>query len=146
MEESEEEVIVKKPRTRSGRKYNRGDHWIQQRDAAFSRADGRCEVTKDELFPRVGWYASGEPQHRWKRACDHIYPERFVRRFCKGADPHVPENLVVITPALHAKKTAVEWRIFRGDMVGYRQELNRLGFDLALLDRAMTAICESVKK
>ena len=69
-----------------------------------------------------------------------------MRRFAKTADPHLLENLVVITPALHAKKTAVEWRIFRGDIVGYRQELNRLGFDLALLDRAMTAICKSVKR
>jgi len=81
----------------------------------------------------------------WCRAADHFWPERWVRRFCKAADPHVLENLVVITPSLHAKKTAIEWRIFRGDMVGYRQELNRLGFDLALLDRAMKAICESVK-
>ena len=137
---------MKKPRIRSGQKYHRGRLWIERRDAAFSRADGRCEVSGNELFPRVGWYASGEPQHRWKRACDHLWPERWVRRFVKTADPHLLENLVVITPALHAKKTAVEWRIFRGDIVGYRQELNRLGFDLALLDRAMTAICKSVKR
>ncbi len=136
---------MKKPRTRSGRKYPRRKLWIERRDAAFARAGERCEVSgeflrhtyKDSLS-QVVW--------KWKRAADHLWPERWVRRFAKTADPHLLENLVVITPALHAKKTAVEWRIFRGDMVGYRQELNRLGFDLALLDRAMTAICESVKK
>jgi len=134
---------MKKPHHRSGRKYPRRRLWLQRRDEVFCRAGGRCEVTGEAIL----FTKPGHPdQLLWKRAADHLYPERFVRRFCKGADPHVPENLVVITPALHAKKTAVEWRIFRGDMVGYRQELNRLGFDLALLDRAMKAICESVKR
>ena len=82
----------------------------------------------------------------YKRAADHLFPERWVRRFAKAADPHVLENLIVITPSLHAQKTAIEWRIFRGDLVGYKQELNRLGFDLEVLDKAMTAICASVKK
>jgi hypothetical protein len=135
---------MKKPHTRSGRKYNRGRYWIQQRDAAFRRAEDACEVTGEPLRWWVGSVLDGKAV--WRRACDHIYPERFVRRFCPGADPHVLENLIVVTPALHAKKTAVEWRIFRGDLIGYKSELNRLGFDLALLDKAMTAICASVKK
>jgi hypothetical protein len=136
---------MKKPHTRSGRKYPRRSLWIQRRNEAFARADGFCEVSGEIL----GFWVEGEDGNRkfhWTRACDHIYPERFVRKFCPGADPHVLENLIVVTPGLHARKTAVEWRIFRGDLVGYKQELNRLGFDLALLDRAITAICASVKK
>jgi hypothetical protein len=76
---------------------------------------------------------------------DHVWPERFVRRFCIAADPHVLDNLVVITPSLHAKKTAIEYLIFRGDLLGYRRELNRLGFPQDMLDKAMKAILESVK-
>lgn len=134
---------MKKPHTRSGRKYPRRGLWVKRRDEAFARAGDKCEVSGERLFRVI---EHEDFKRVWRRAVDHIYPEKFCRRFCIGADPHVPENLVCISSALHAKKTAVEWRIFRGDMVGYRQELNRLGFDLALLDRAMKAICESVKK
>lgn len=81
----------------------------------------------------------------WRRAVDHLWPERFLRRFCKAADPHVIENLVCITSSLHAKKTAVEYLIFRADMVGYRRELNRLGFPPDKLDKAMKAILDSAK-
>ncbi len=137
---------MSKPRTRSGRKYPRRKLWIERRDAAFARAGDKCEVSGEPLGRWAGMPNDlAAAKWSWCRAADHFWPERWVRRFCKAADPHVLENLVVITPSLHAKKTAIEWRIFRGDMVGYRQELNRLGFDLALLDRAMKAICESVK-
>ena len=138
---------MKKPHTRSGRKYPRRKLWLDRRDAAFARAGEYCEVSGEFLrhtYADLG-PKKGKVHWKWARAADHLWPERWVRRFAKTADPHVLDNLVVITPSLHAKKTAVEWRIFRGDMVGYRQELNRLGFDLALLDRAMKAICESVK-
>jgi hypothetical protein len=139
---------MKKPRTRSGRKYPRRRLWIERRDAAFSRAGEYCEFSGEFLrhtYADLG-PKTGKVHWKWARAVDHIWPERFIRRFCIGADPHVPENLVCVSSALHAKKTAVEWRIFRGDMVGYRGELNRLGFAPELLDRAMKAICESVKK
>src|SRR5467141_896924 len=137
---------MKKPHARSDRKYPRRKLWLERRDAAFARADVTCEVTGEDLQISYIDERTRQTLWKWRRAADHLWPERWVRRFAKTADPHLLENLVVITPALHAKKTAVEWRIFRGDIVGYRQELNRLGFDLALLDRAMTAICKSVKR
>ena len=141
---------MRKSRKRSGRKYPRRALWIARRNAAFARAGDYCEVSGAKLVGRAHVVnpMNGEVLHTaecWERAADHIYPERFVRRFCISADPHVLENLIVVTPALHAKKTAVEWRIFRGDLVGYRQELNRLGFAPELLERAMKAILASVK-
>lgn len=144
---------------RAGRKYPRRTTWMNRRDLAFARAGAVCEVSGEYLFVTVhGEDCDGSGKNCdcfdddnycrnvYRRACDHIFPERFVRRFCKGGDPHVLENLIVITPSLHAKKTAVEWRIFRGDLVGYQQELRRLGFDQTLLDKAMKAIVASVKE
>jgi hypothetical protein len=122
---------VKSKRKRSGRKYPRRKLWIERRDAAFARAASFCEITHERLT---------------KRACDHLWPERWVRRWCPGADPHVLENLVVMTISLHAQKTAIEPLIFRGDMLGYRRELNRLGFPAGMLDNAMQAILASVKE
>src|SRR5258708_27688477 len=74
---------MKKPRMRSGRKYHRGRYWIQQRDAAFTRAGESCEVTGEPLFFALG---SGlAVKEVWKRACHHILAERWVRSFVKGA-------------------------------------------------------------
>jgi hypothetical protein len=132
--------LKKNKRLRSGRKYPRRRLWIARRNAVFARAGFECEVSGLKL-----WWQSNADEGVWKRAADHIFPERWCRRFCKAADPHVLENLICITPALHAQKTAVEWRIFRGDLLGYKQELNQLGFSPEMLDRALTAIVGSVK-
>jgi hypothetical protein len=136
---------------RAGRKYPRRSYWTKQRDVAFARAGEKCEVSGESLLfmKTLGVNVRDreiDVAFIYKRAADHVWPERFVRRFCKGCDPHVLENLVVITPSLHAQKTAIEWRIFRGDRIGYGQELRRLGFDQTLLDRAMKAIIASVKE
>jgi hypothetical protein len=142
---------MKKPHIRSGRKYNRGRYWIQQRDAAFARAGDKCEVSGEplsfveHLCRMPSCHLKDHLKVVYRRAVDHLFPERWIRKFVVGADPHVLENLVVLSSRAHAQKTAIEWRIFRGDLVGYKQELNRLGFDLALLDKAMKALCESVK-
>jgi hypothetical protein len=128
-------------RERSGRKYHRGKLWIERRNAAFARAGEKCEISGNPILHRI----EGYPQRfRWQRAADHIFAERWVRRYCKGADPHVLENLVVVTPSIHAQKTAVEYLLFRADMLGYRRELNRLGFAPEILDRAMKAILQSI--
>jgi len=151
------DTAMKKPRVRIGRKYHRGRLWIERRDAAFARAGDKCEVSGEPLsfVTRTcdGWINCERicvnPKHLkviYKRACHHVLAERWVRSFVKGADVHILENLVTVTPALHARLTHAEYKLFRADWIGYRQELNRLGLDLALLDRAMKAICESVKK
>src|SRR5262249_32862412 len=92
-----------------GRKYPRPAKWIERRDEAFTRAGMYCEISGDSI-------ATSNPFKFgiiWDRACDHLFPERFCRRFCKAADPHVPENLYVISRSLHARKTAVEKHIYK---------------------------------
>jgi hypothetical protein len=63
-----------------------------------------------------------------------------------GADPHCSGNLITVAPAIHAALTAAEKKLFKADIVGYRQELNRLGLHPAIFDAAVTALCQSVKK
>jgi hypothetical protein len=125
------------------RKYNRGSYWIQQRDAAFARAGKYCEVTGEWLLIAGPPHAEKE---KWRRACHHVVAERFARKWVPGCDVHCLGNLVVVTPQLHARLTHAENRLFKADIVGYRQALNQLGFDPSLFDKAMTAICASVKK
>lgn len=112
-----------------GRKYPRRDKWETARDEAYARAGHKCEISGESLS---------------SRACDHLWPERWIRKWCKGANPHIAENLFVITSALHAKKTAVEIHIYKADVLRYKQELIRLGWDATQIDRALAAIVRSV--
>lgn len=126
---------------RSGRKYPRKKSWLKQRDACYERAQDKCEVSGERL-----WTQSGpDAPIRFRRACDHVIPERFVRRFCPGANPHILENLAAVTPAIHARKTAVEWRLFRGDMLGFQAELRRIGYPDEMVTRALKALIASAK-
>lgn len=133
---------------RAGRKYPRRKLWIERRDAAFARAGDHCEVSGAKLVGRAHVCTpAGKILHTaecWERAAHHILAERWCRKFCPGCDPHILENLVVVTPGLHAQFTAAENKLFRADWLGYRTELHRLGFPLAMLDRALKAICASV--
>lgn len=129
---------------RAGRKYPRKTKWMERRDAVFARAGKKCEVSGEPLgFEQMS--LQGEAQWKWTRAADHIFAERFIRQYCAGADPHVLENLIVITPSLHARKTKVEWKLFKGDRLAYLQELRYLGFDQVVIDNAWKAICASIK-
>jgi hypothetical protein len=117
--------------TRPFRKYPRGKYWKQQSEACYSRARGVCEITGVSLI------------RRW--ACHHIIAERFARRWIRGCNPHILENLVAITPSLHSKITAIEAKLNKTDWLGFRTELHRLGFPLERLDAAFRALCESAK-
>lgn len=130
-------------KSRPFRKYSRGSYWIKQRDAAFARAGKFCEVTGDWLLIAA---PPDIPKEKWRRAAHHIIGERWARAWVPGCDCHCLGNIVVITPSLHAKVTAAEKRLCKTDILGYKQELNRLGMDPALFDRALTALCASVKK
>lgn len=129
---------------RSGRKYPRKAAWLKQRDACYERAEEICEVSGEPLGRLVGTLDDGH--WKWSRACDHIICERWVRRFCPGANPHIIENLAAVTPGIHAKKTAVEWRLFRGDMLGFQAELHRIGYSDEMVTRALKALVASAKE
>ena len=137
---------------RLGRKYPRRSLWIERRDAVFTRAGETCEVSGDPL----GHYdpvLEGDPPEeadfsrwKWRRAVDHLFPERWIRRFIPGADPHILENLYCVSMRIHSMKTPVERRIYSGDFVGYCTELRRIGFTQYMIDRALKALNESAKK
>src|SRR6267142_6097876 len=141
----EAEAPMKKPHTRSGRKYPRRKLWIERRDAAFARADVTCEVTGEDLQISYIDEQTRQTIWKWRRAAHHIVAERFVRRWFPGADVHHLLNLLVVTPGKHAQLTAAERKLFRADIVGYKQELNRLGIAPEIFDRALKALAESVK-
>jgi hypothetical protein len=116
---------------------------MERRDAAFARAGRICEVSTEPL----GFYRSdGTFDWVWRRACHHVIAERFARRWLPGCDVHMLANLVVVTPQLHSRLTSAENRLFRVDVVGYKQELDRLGVPPDIFDYAWTALCESVEK
>jgi hypothetical protein len=140
-------MLKNKERTK-GRKYPRRIKWIPQRDEAFERAGKVCEISGDPLGRQVPerFYPPRETYWEWARAADHLIPERYVRRFIKGADPHIAENIFVITPALHARKTACEPRLYTGDFIGFCQDLRRLGWDQFVIDQAVKALYASAKK
>jgi hypothetical protein len=77
---------------------------------------------------------------------DHVIPERAARRLFPGCDPHTPGNLKCVNSSIHARKTAVEWKIFRGDYIGFIAELKRIGYTQEMVDRALKALADSVKK
>jgi hypothetical protein len=137
---------------RPGRKYNRGRYWIQQRDAAFARAGDKCEVSGEPLsFVRhsCGMPGCVSPKHLkivYKRAVDHVIPERAARKLFVSCDPHVEGNLLCVSSSTHARKTAVEWKIFGGDYIGFIAELKCIGYTQEMVDRALKALADSVKK
>jgi hypothetical protein len=145
-------------RKRSGRKYNRGRAWIQRRDAAFERAGGICEVSGKDLFTVTHGedcdgsgkncenFDDGYCRYAWRRAAHHIVAERFARRWVPGCDVHSLENLIVVTNQIHAQLTRAEDMLFDVDVVRYKQELNRIGLVPERFDRAMQALCASVRK
>lgn len=128
-----------------GRKYPRRKLWDERQAEAFKRAGEKCEISGAPLSNQI-IDSDLQVVTVFRRAADHLFPERFVRRFCIGADPHVRENIFVITPGLHAKKTAVECHIYKGDFLRYKQELLRLGWDSEQIMGALQAIVRSVPR
>ena len=52
-------------------------------------------------------------------------------------NPHARENLICIHASEHGAKTAVEHLLFRGRIVQYVIELNRIGFPMLRVKKAM---------
>jgi len=45
-----------------------------------------------------------------------------------GVFAHAMENLVALCTSCHGKKTYAETLLLKGDMIGFKSELNRLGY------------------
>jgi hypothetical protein len=116
--------------TRPGRTYPRRLKWKQIRAEC---AKPTCEVTGVPLY-----VPSEDPEKLvYIGALDHICPERFLRRFAPGLDPHLPLNLITVCSSLHAKKRRAEDALFRSDLLTFRGELNRLEYPMERVDEAL---------
>lgn len=71
--------------------------------------------------------------------CDHIVPERAVRLMSPGEDPHHKHNLAGLCRSCHAKKLAIERRLYVGDMHSYVQGMKGLGFTKERINKALVA-------
>ena len=70
---------------------------------------------------------------------DHIIAARFIQRHELG-DANSSENLVVLCASCHPKKRKAENRLCnRTNIVGWLQELNRIGFPMERVEKALEA-------
>lgn len=131
-----------KEKRRSGRWYSRRKHFAAQRELAFARDGESCRVSGQPLkFAVVSGDVPGKIM--WNRACDHVYPERWLRRFLPGADPHILENLLTIHPSIHGQKTAAEVHLYSGNGVGFYAEMTRIGYSREFFSKAWDALQRS---
>jgi len=70
--------------------------------------------------------------------CDHILAARFIEQHKLG-DPNARVNLVTLCQKCHPKKRRAENKLCnRTNIVGWLQELNRIGFPMQKVRKAMT--------
>lgn len=124
---------------RSGRWYSRKK--FRERAAQVHERDGiTCQICH-QFMVYVDLEQPGKSYLR--RHTHHWIAERWVRRFCKGADPHILENLADVHPGCHAKATAAEKMLYAGNWVGFTDAMRRIGIPSKILSDALAALTES---
>jgi hypothetical protein len=123
----------KEARKRPGFAPNRsGVGWRSAQRRALRK---RCAICGEGPRKRV------ETLKGWKYAdplcIDHVCPWRWVEEHT-NQNPHARENLICVHASEHGEKTAVEHLLFRGRIVQYVTELNRIGFPMERVKKAMT--------
>lgn len=126
-----------KANKRSGRWYSRRRGFATARKKAYDRDGDVCRVSGEPLWIIVGH------RREYFRAADHLYPERFCRRFFPGADPHVLENLVTVRPTVHAQKTAAEKYLYAGNWHSFWGAVLPLGYTREMFATAALALSKS---
>lgn len=121
-----------KAKARSGRWYSRRRAFARARKQILSRDGFRCRA-----FVTC-------PNDK-NLAVHHVYAERWVRRWMKGADPHIPENLITVCRAHHAELTAAEAPLFAGNYLEFARRNNIAGISREQICTAMRALSESCK-
>lgn len=125
---------------RTGRKYGRKRGFAEARKLAADRDGNTCPISGAAM--RQGYGGTT----RVFRACDHLIPERFARRYFPGCNPHILENLLTVHPSVHARKTAAEMYLYRGNLVSFKQEVCRIGYNWVLFENALAALAESARR
>lgn len=71
-----------------------------------------------------------------RRHVDHIVPARLIRRLKLG-NPDRAENLQSVCWTCHGYKLQADHKLCLGDKLGYLEILQRLGFNMARIERAL---------
>lgn len=121
-----------KAKARSGRWYSRKRAFARARKEILSRDGFRCR-------------AFVTCPNNTGLAVHHLYPERFVRRWLRGANPHIPENLLTVCRSCHAKLTAAEAPLFAGNVLEFRRLNHAAGISDRTLEPALAALEASCK-
>ena len=115
-------------RKRPGSAPSRGAGWQRARKAVSGQPCAICGTTHGRLR-RKGL--------RSVFHVDHILAARLIQHHKLG-DPHARVNLLTLCSRCHAKKRRAEDRLCnRTNIVGWLQELNRIGFPMERVRRAM---------
>jgi len=118
-------------RKRPGSAPSRGAGWQRARKAVSGQPCAMCGSKSES--PRLT--ASG--LRVFAHPVDHIIPARLIHHHQLG-DPHARVNLLTLCSGCHAKKRKAEDRLCnRTNIVGWLQELNRIGFPMGRVKRAM---------
>ncbi len=109
-------------RKRPGSAPSRGAGWLRARKAVSGQPCAICEAP---------WVKSAG------HACDHIIPARLIQQYWPGLE-NEKVNLVALCRKCHPLKRRAEDRLCnRTNIVGWLQELNRIGFPMERVKRAM---------
>ena len=123
---------LKARRKRPGSAPNRGAGWQRARKAVSGQPCAICGA-KPSCYQQTlspGRRAIGHP-------VDHILAARFIEQHNLG-DPHARVNLVTLCAKCHPLKRRAEDRLCnRTNIIRWLQELNRIGFPMGLVRKAM---------
>lgn len=101
-----------------GRTSDRGSDWPETSEAARRRDKYTCQVC-------------GKAQTRPKLSVDHIVPFRLT-------NANEPINLISLCPyPCHSRKTNAESKLLKGDVLGFKQRLNVLGWPMERVEAAL---------
>jgi len=97
--------------------------WRRIRQAVVQRDCGVCQICG-------AVQSEGHPFHT-----DHVIPHIFVNSLAPGREDDI-ENLALLCPSHHGRKSKAERRLTNGDFLAWKQELSILGYPPAIIDRA----------
>jgi hypothetical protein len=109
---------AKHPLWRGNRRHDRGPTWKANQDLARKRDGNACQSLSCRQL-----------SHRKEKASvDHIVPYRLAVKYGAqdGIDPNHQDNLICLCRGCHARKTQSESRLLRGDMIGFRSDMQTL--------------------
>ena len=69
---------------------------------------------------------------------DHIVPERIVF-YLRAGNPHKQANLICLCSGCHSRKTSHEQYLWRGNMLHFLAALNRAGWPMGQVEKALEA-------